>query len=247
MKRKTPTTKRERYEPVHLGAQDASKAIAKAVRKDDVLQNLIGVLARVFPIDRQMFLVGGILRDFFISPEITPKDIDIVLQGITSEQLGSLPEAEMNFFGGASFRFQGATVDIWPLAETYHIKEFGLECTIQGFLVGAPFNLDKVAFDLQTNVLYDRGCLDGIQARTISYTPIVPYLEHIQAVRCVVLQQKTRFHLADSAQALMRRGSRALLANHALWKESLSYLQAIHDESFSKAALDRVLELSDAS
>jgi hypothetical protein len=78
---------------------------------------------------------------------------------------------------------------------------------VSGFLEGAPFNLDKIAYDILTDRLYDNGCIEGINQREIRYAPAWPYLESIQAARAVLLRRKTDFRFHDSVLRLLERSA----------------------------------------
>lgn len=205
-------------------ATDAQRRIKSWVETDPLARRLVRLVDEAFSDDQQVLLVGGALRDQLRG--VTPKDFDVIV-GISSLDALSkrLPEARKNFFGGLTFSIDGCAVDIWPLRETFHIKKFRLEPTVENFLAGAPFNLDKIAFDIRNKVLFDDGCLQGLERKEIVYAPLYPYLEHIQAVRCILLKLKTNFTLHESAQALLCRAGDLLRGSDSLVDEVHKYLQ----------------------
>jgi hypothetical protein len=219
----------------------AGEAIARLVSTEPRMRDLREFLLSTFADARGVFLVGGVLRDQFLSSPRQPKDVDVVVAGVGRGRIRGLEGSELNFFGGATLPFQGLAVDIWPLEDTYHIREFGLPKTIGGYLRGAPFNLDKIAYGLHSRTLHDDGCLAGIASRRIVYAPAKAYLEEVQALRCVLLRWKTSFALDDSAIELLNRVAERLRDDRAAirtMKTYLSHLKRVYDES----TFDRVLE-----
>ena len=203
---------------------DATEALRSWLRRAPRMRALAAFLRERFADANGIFIVGGALRDRFLSPVRRAKDVDVTLGAISLRRLRALPGAHANFFGGTTLPFDGLSVDLWPLEETYHIREFALPRSIDGFLAGAPFNLDKVAFELQTGALHERGCLAGLAARRIVYAPAHEYLEPIQALRCILLKWKTGFTLDDSARQLLRRTARSLEKDDSPISEMRRYL-----------------------
>lgn len=193
-------------------------------KTDPEAAHLIGDLLSAFPAAHQIFFVGGALRDVLLG--ISPsKDIDIVVDAPSLEWLAQrLPATRQNFFGGLSFAIDKCLVDIWPLRETFHIKEFSLAPTIEMFLAGAPFNLDKIAFNVRTDELFEEGCLEGLESQKIAYQPLNPYLEHIQTARCILLQKKIGFALRSSTQALLSRTKKLFQSDDRYIAEVRDYL-----------------------
>lgn len=210
-----------------MDLENATKVVRHFLQNEPALAELEGFLALCFPGARSIFIVGGALRDLFLTPRRTPKDIDIVLDGVAHSELSLIKNASQNFFGGLSLIFGGLAVDMWLLEETYHLKRFALEPTIQGFLEGAPFNLDKIAYDLKIGRLYDLGCLAGIASRRIIYAPARPYLESIQAARAVLLQWKTGFDIDASCLELLQRVDALLQQRPAEVSDIKRYLQLL--------------------
>jgi hypothetical protein len=212
-------------EPLLMDLDNARGVVRRLLQEEATLAELAKFLAESSPGARSIFIVGGALRDLFLTPRRPPKDIDVILDGVASSSLSRINNARRNFFGGLSLTFRGLAVDMWLLEETYHLKEFALQPTIEGFLEGAPFNLDKIAYDLKTTRLYDRGCLAGVALRQIIYAPARPYLESIQAARAVLLQWKTGFEYDVSCVALLQRVDALLQDRPAEVADIKRYLQ----------------------
>lgn len=204
--------------------ESARRVLLNYCSQNSVLRGLAVFLSESIPLAEPMLVVGGFVRDILRGPEIEPRDIDIVLGHTEPGALYQLPGARRNFFGGITLAYQCYSVDVWPLEDTFHIREFQLPSTVDGLLDGAPFNLDKIAFDLRTNHLYDDGCLMGLANKTIIYCPARPYLEHIQAARAILLRRKTKFAVDDSVADLLCRAANALRNSESMVSEVCDYL-----------------------
>jgi hypothetical protein len=204
--------------------ESSQRLIVNYCSRNNIFCELDSFLSNSIPSVDPILVVGGFVRDILRGTEIEPRDIDIVLGRTEPRALYQLPGARRNFFGGVTFTYQGYSVDAWPIEDTFHIREFRLPLTVDGLLDGAPFNLDKIAFDLHTNHLYDGGCLMGIANKTISYCPAQPYLEHIQAARAILLHRKTKFAVDESVADLLCRAASALRNSKSMVSEVCDYL-----------------------
>lgn len=191
--------------PSILTPAAAKEIIATWVQNNPTIKKLDVFLSGHFKKTDGIFIAGGALRDQLLTPKREPKDIDIVIGGIIANELEKLPNATKNFFGGTKLLFHNQNIDIWSLTETYHLKQFGHPPTIEAYLAGAPLNFDKIVFDLCSSELFDSGCLSGINNQLIIYNPKDSYLEHIQALRCILLKEKIGFKFDESVKALLRR------------------------------------------
>jgi len=190
---------------------------------DEVTNKAYSAVVSIFADKQGVFIVGGSLRDYFRGRNEAPKDLDVPVLGVTAEELLRIPGAKKDFFGdGVSINIGGMDVDVWPLQECFAIKHFGLPCDIGGLLAGAPFNLEKIAFDVRRKKIHDVGCIEGIKQKMIEYNPYRPYIEHIQALRLVLLKKKTQFRYGESAKALLVRGS-VLLKDQKNWEEAVRF------------------------
>jgi hypothetical protein len=219
----------------------ANRLLDEWLRDEPRLGELAQFLLRSFAEAAGIFIVGGALRDRLLDPPRPPKDVDVTLGGVERSRLLALDGAHANFFGGAMLPFHDLSVDLWPIEDTFHIQQFHLPPTIDGFLDGAPFNLDKIAYDLQSATLREVGCLAGIAAREIRYAPAHAYLEHIQALRCILLKWKTGFTLHSSATALLERVAETLRSDASARPEMKRYLSLLK-QFYDDSVFDRVIE-----
>lgn len=228
-------------------AGNASRTVTDWLQNDDEIKELIELLLDRFPDAKGIFLVGGALRDQLLNPPRPLKDVDVVFDGIPLERLQEIEGTKPNFFAGMTLEFQGLSVDMWGLQDTYHIRKFHEPSTIAAFMKGAPFNLDKIAYDLRSETLYDEGCLAGIETRQIVYAPANAYLESIQALRCVLLRWKTGFALHASADDLLHRVAHRLSEDDSPLPEMRRYLHLLkrfYDDTVFDRAINEILERS---
>jgi hypothetical protein len=228
----------------------AKNIVENSLWREGELCNFLRFVLESFPKARPVLIVGGALRDLLLDPPKTPKDVDITIGGVSNRSLQRLKGITQNFFGGVTLQRFGLSADIWPLAETYHIKQFGLSHSVSGFLGGAPFNLDKIAYDMRERQFFDDGCLAGVRRQRIVYAPKVPYLEPIQAARCILLRKKTHFLLDRSAQLLLQRAADILNQDPAAAsaiRHYLKYLKSFYDENVADAVISEIAATSEES
>jgi hypothetical protein len=224
-----------------MNLRDAAQKVATYFEEAPSMGALRHFLMEHFQVAKSILIVGGALRDLLLIPRKTPKDIDVILDGIEARNVYEMSGANRNFFGGITITFEGFSVDIWRLEDTYHLKQFPLPCTVSGFLEGAPLNLDKIAYDILTDQLHDNGCLEGISHREIQYVPAWPYLEPIQAARAVLLHWKTDFSFHDSAEQLLERAANAIEKDPTEVANIRDYLRYTK-KFFRQQLADRVID-----
>lgn len=161
------------------------------------------------------YLVGGTLRDILAAPEsghpIQPRDIDIIVDGATADQLQQLllPDLQLERrtrFGGlhlAQLLPSGLRVlfDIWTLADTWGFHSKKIPPRIDDFPSTTFLNIDSCAVELlPTHAgpprLFDLGFFAGIAARTLdlNYAPN-PY-PYVCSARSLLLAARLDFALA---------------------------------------------------
>jgi hypothetical protein len=228
----------------------ANRTVDNSLWQKGEIPNFLRFVLESFPKANPVLIVGGALRDLFVDPPKKPKDIDITIGKISRANLQKLEGVTLNFFGGVTLQRFGLSADLWPLKDTYHIKQFGWPPSISSFLAGAPFNLDKIAYDIRERQFFDDGCLAGIRRQRIVYAPKIAYLEPIQAARCILLQKKTRFLLDHSARSLLQRAAGVLRQDPAAAtsvRRYLKYLKSFYDDNVADAVIKAILEPSDES
>jgi hypothetical protein len=84
---------------------------------------------------------------------------------------------------------------------------FHREPTIEAAMEGFPFNLDRAAVDVTSCQVFEGGLIRGIEEKLIRFDAVDRYLEHVQAMRAVLLLRKTSYGLDESVVALFRSRS----------------------------------------
>lgn len=92
--------------------------------------------------DKAIF--GGAVRSW--SLDKAPRDIDIAVDMEKEELLERFPGVKQNKFGGLKLSENGIEIDIWPLKETWTLKDAGLEPTFHNMAKTASFNTDCIIF-----------------------------------------------------------------------------------------------------
>jgi len=157
------------------------------------------------------YVVGGTLRDLVSDParagaRVFPRDIDVVVVGVTLQDLeGCFSDlvARRTRFGGLHLVKKIAQVcevhfDVWPLADTWAIKEYGMSPEISRFPSTPFFNLDAVAIELhpragRTRTIYENGFYHGITSKLIdiNFEPN-PYPD-VCVIRALIMAAKLQF------------------------------------------------------
>ncbi len=184
-------------------------------------QGALTQLEDMLPKATSIYLVGGAVRDFYLKRP--PSDLDVTVEGMCGRDLESIPGAKRNAFNGPVIPIGDYWVDIWPVPETFFLKDYGLPFTIEGVLSRFVFNLEKIALELRSKNLIDRGCTTGISHRVINYEPHRPFKEPIQAARCVILKRKTNFSYSQTSRELILR-SKTQYRNPKVWQEVVEFI-----------------------
>jgi hypothetical protein len=230
-----------------LEFDQAQSDLQRWLAADEEIAGVRQRLAAVLPAGTVVHLVGGALRDCLLGLSGGPKDFDLVVSGVSLGKLVDLlPGAGRNCFGGLVLADGTRSIDLWPLGSTWHIERFGLAATLSNFLLGAPFNLDKGALELGSGRLHERGLLQGLNARTIDYDPRFPYLEEVQAARCILQMRRTGFELGSRAGALLARIAPALASPGPERQEIAAFLKSaygMHAASAQRGVIDEIRRL----
>jgi hypothetical protein len=110
------------------------------------------LLQRAHEADIRVHVVGGALRNLLLDrPNSEPRDLDIIVENCSAKSFKSLfcdLAISTTSFGGLRLQYPRGLarrmIDIWRIEETWAIKRFHKEPTIDSFL-GTPFlNIDAV-------------------------------------------------------------------------------------------------------
>lgn len=140
-------------------------------------RQVIQVLRQIRSQGWRAFLFGGALRDLMIGgPSVCPRDIDIVVDGVSVERIASVFAEYVERrtrFGGLHLNVDGWMFDVWPLAQTWAFREGLVPCTGFAALPKTTFlNVEAAVIQLaarpgQRRVMHEHGFFDGVLDRTL--------------------------------------------------------------------------------
>ena len=160
----------------------------------------------------QAFVCAGAVRDSLQSAladrRIRPRDLDIGVDGLSSEQfsrLGASLHAAPNKYGGFSVRFvSGIKADVWRLQDTVGTKFHCCETTLTNVLRSFVLDVNAVAYDPTTRGFCDMGALAALRSRTIGLLPsALVHSEPQFAARATVLSRRFSFRLSPEIHRLV--------------------------------------------
>lgn len=152
-----------------------------------------------------VFIFGGALRDLMVGgPSVVPRDIDLVVQGISADTLSSVFGTRVRRrtrFGGLHLSVDGWLFDVWPLADTWAFRE-GLVRS-EGFSalpLTTFLNVEAVAAELgargRSRLIHSRGFFEGIERRTLDINLEDNLFPALCVVRSLITAARLNFRLS---------------------------------------------------
>lgn len=137
-------------------------------------------------------LFSGAIRDWYLG--YTPKDIDFVIDTPYFKDLvtGIAPESHINSFGGYIFDFDGITIDLWNLKDTFAFKRENLEPTWDNLAKSASFNLDCLVIKLNGECI-EYGFWNALESKTLTINN--PYFKNSKQAAARALKIKKKYSL----------------------------------------------------
>jgi hypothetical protein len=191
------------------------------------------------------YLVGGTLRDLLVENDgdrdVQPRDLDIVVQGATSEQLRDALEQylvleRLTRFGGLHLSrslSSGSRVlfDIWTLEDTWGFRSKQIVPRIEEFPETTFLNIDSCAIELKETegtdrAIFEKGFFSSIADRALdlNYAPN-PY-PYVCAARALVLAAQLDFAISPAlAEFVLHQSAAGGL--EALVEAQLSHYGAV--------------------
>ncbi|WP_257461847.1 hypothetical protein [Archangium lipolyticum] len=198
------------------------------------------ILRRAREHDWRVFVFGGTLRDLLTHPETaTPRDLDLVVSGTTSDRLRSVFSSEVmrvTRFGGLHLNLHEQPVDIWTLDSTWAFRErLVAGCDFADLPKTTFLNVEAVVAELteqpgRPRTVYSQGFFRGIQERQVEIN-----LEHnpfpsLCVVRALITAQRLQFSLGPR---LVR-----FILHHGM-RTPLEELEAVQLPHYGHIRLDR--------
>lgn len=181
-------------------------------------------VARVIRVLRERrwhaFLFGGVLRDLMIhGGAARPRDVDIVVDGVSVGDLEAVFRTSVvrrTRFGGLHLRVDGWMFDIWPLAETWALREQAIPFSGASALPCSTFlNVEAIAAEIRVSpgrpgALYARGFFESILSRTLDINLEANPHPTLCIVRSLITAAHLRFAIGPRLAAYIESRSRGV-------------------------------------
>lgn len=127
---------------------------------------------------------GGAARDIVLhGKDAEPRDLDLVTSGVDLEQALATFETARSGFGAYRFKCDGASVDAWPLEETWAFKRLGIANPTFGDLMKTTFfNVECIAIELPAGIVHEGGFEAAFRDQTLELN----YAENPAPAVCLV-------------------------------------------------------------
>lgn len=199
---------------------------------------LLDVLRRLAEQPWSAVLFGGTLRDLMVyGPAKDPRDVDVVVDGASVDELSKLFGdilVRKTRFGGLHLNNKGWMIDLWPLSDTWAVRERRAGAGDFEALTRTTFlNVEAVVFELKMGrgrrVLHSSGFFEAIQRCVLDINLEENPFPELAAIRTLITAAKLRYSLS-------RRLARYVI--HHTKKTPFEQLVSIQLQHYGKARLD---------
>jgi hypothetical protein len=184
-------------------------------------------------------IFGGTLRDLMVhGPRTEPRDVDIVVDGASIQDLAKLFEdvvVRRTRFGGLHLNVKGWMVDVWPLSDTWALRELRIGSRDFQALTRTTFlNVEAVVIDLTNRrrngrQIYSSGFFEAIRTRILDINLEENPFPDLSAIRTLVTASTLRYGISKRlARYVVRR----------LSSTPLEYLVEVQLNHYGRARLD---------
>jgi len=166
---------------------------------------LMNLLRRIARQRLEAVLFGGTLRDLMrYGPARDPRDVDVVVDGASVEQLSSLFSdvlVRRTRFGGLHLNTNGWMIDIWPLSDTWAVRERRAGAGDFEALTRTTFlNVEAVTIGLKIDgnrrKLYSSGFFEGHRSQVLDINLEENPFPELAAVRTLITAAKLQYSLS---------------------------------------------------
>jgi len=166
---------------------------------------LLSALKRIKQKRITAYIFGGALRDLMVKGwSAEPRDIDIVVDSplSTIESMFADYLVRRTRFGGLHLNVRGWAVDVWPLSETWALRESLVDHKDFQALCKTTFlNVEAVAAEITTSRrlgtrVYSHGFFEGIQSRTLDINLEENPFPELCTVRALITASSLQFALS---------------------------------------------------
>lgn len=200
---------------------------------------LIAVLRRFSERQLPAVIFGGTLRDLMVHGAGTePRDVDVVVDGASIEDLTKLFQdvvVRRTRFGGLHLNVRGWMVDVWPLSDTWALRELGVGSRDFQALTRTTFlNVEAVVIDLTNHrrmgrQIYSSGFFEAIRGRALDINLEENPFPELCAIRALVTASKLRYGLSKRLASYVA---------HHVGTAPLEYSVAVQLSHYGRARLD---------
>lgn len=221
----------------------------ESVRASDRLSALVDS----FETQRVRYCVfGGWVRDTISQAKTmpvvgSPRDIDLVVQGVEIEALlSSLPsDVRPTIFGGVQSEAAPIAFDVWPLHETFLIDRLRLAPTFESLLRTTDFTINATLFfprqAANDPTILDAGMFEALDTRTLAFNCEFLPFPVMQCARLAAYAGKLSLNLAPAVRAFMQQ----IIQDPVRYEQVLFGLDKFYPASISSRAegvLRRLIE-----
>ena len=189
------------------------------------------------------YLCGGALRNLVLGGKRLPRDLDIVINfaslGELEKEFSGFPCRPTNL-GGICLQIHDWSIDIWPLSETWALKQNSQrkQADIFAFLQTTFLNIDAIAVQLFTRTkkkrdIYSNGFFEAIENKCIEVNLAENPNPSVCIVKALVLRYKFGFQMGAKLSTYIL---------NELKKLNIDDLREIYRKRYQVAGLDTFLE-----
>jgi hypothetical protein len=167
---------------------------------------LIAALRRLTERKLPAVIFGGAARDLMVHGAASePRDVDIVVDGASVEELTVLFSDVLmrrTRFGGLHLNVKGWMIDVWPLSDTWGLRELRVGSGDFETLTRTTFlNVEAVIVDLapfgnKGRRVHASGFFEALRTRTLDVNLEENPFPELCAIRTLVTASKLKFHLS---------------------------------------------------
>jgi hypothetical protein len=179
------------------------------------------------------YLCGGALRNLILEEKQLPRDLDIVINFASYEELkkefSGFPSRPTNL-GGICLQIQDWSIDIWPLSETWALKRIGQQKRddIASFLQTTFLDIDAIAVQLfaktrKKREIYSKGFFEAIENNCIEVNLAENPNPSVCIVKSLMLRYKFGFQIGPRLSKYILNESRNL---------NIDYLKEIYKKRY---------------
>lgn len=153
---------------VEFTSENLGKILITRLRENKNFDEVISIVKNNS--QGNIFLVGGTVSRTLASElyggEQKNQDFDFVVDVLNSNL--DVPKGwtvTYHKFGNPTLKKDDIEIDIFPLSDHQYIKNNNLEPTIENFLAGAPFSIQALVFDINSEKLIGQDGLEALKNR----------------------------------------------------------------------------------